>query len=75
MADIEFDVPSLSTIKEASLDDLYEMLYESRKQLVEARVQHAMANLSNTSVLKGFRKAIARIITRIKLIEGEADGR
>ncbi|GFH62643.1 MAG: 50S ribosomal protein L29 [Candidatus Desulfovibrio kirbyi] len=54
---------SAADIREFGIDELRAKLVEQRQQLMTARLKHAVAQLENTSALKGLRRQVARMAT------------
>ena len=58
--------PARETVKELrelSVEELSTKLADQRKELLDARFQHATAQLEKTSELKAMKKQVARIST------------
>ena len=55
----------LSEIKLLSVEDLQDKLVESKKQLSDLKLNHAVSPLENPMQIKNVRRTVARILTAI----------
>jgi large subunit ribosomal protein L29 len=53
----------LGELRALSVDDLRGKLAEGRRELMDARMRHSVAQLEKTSVLKVLRRQVARMMT------------
>ncbi|MDA9036307.1 50S ribosomal protein L29 [Flavobacteriaceae bacterium] len=54
-----------SEIKLLSVEDLQDKLVESKKQLSDSKLNHAVSPLENPMQIKNVRRTVARILTAI----------
>ena len=54
-----------SEIKLLSVEDLQDKLVESKKQLSDLKLNHAVSPLENPMQIKNVRRTVARILTEI----------
>ena len=54
-----------SEIKLLSVEDLQDKLVESKKQLSDLKLNHAVSPLENPIQIKNVRRTVARILTEI----------
>ena len=54
-----------SEIKLLSVEDLQDKLVESKKQLSDLKLNHAVSPLENPMQIKNLRRTVARILTEI----------
>ena len=54
-----------SEIKLLSVEDLQDKLVESKKQLSDLKLNHAVSPLENPMQIKNVRRTVARILTAI----------
>ncbi|MDR2744238.1 MAG: 50S ribosomal protein L29 [Desulfovibrio sp.] len=59
----EKSVLPLGELRALSVDDLRGKLDEGRRELMDARMRHSVAQLEKTSVLKDLRRQVARMMT------------
>jgi len=55
----------LSEIKLLSVEDLQDKLVESKKQLSDLKLNHAVSPLENPIQIKNVRRTVSRILTQI----------
>jgi large subunit ribosomal protein L29 len=53
----------LEELRAMNVEDLRGKLAEGRRELMDARMRHSVAQLEKTSVLKALRRQVARMMT------------